>query len=177
MDGYETTVLKASNRADQAVLWLVTSIIVGAPFIVCKDTEMLLPVIGVSFITALITICTSRSFSTAHLTWGPKGVCYSEGLIKRTISFKEIGALTSRVMLANKRNSAFIIVEDLGGREKFRINTALFDETDINTFVRCIENNTTARLTLAPMLELREKQDKRPFVVDTDHIKLTEPRR
>ncbi len=177
MDGYETTVLKASNRADQAILWLVTGIIVGAPIIVCKDSEMLLPAIGFAFITALITICTSRSFSTAHLTWGPKGVCYSEGLIKRTISFKEIGALTSRIMLSNKRNSAFLIVEDLGGREKFRINTALFDETDINTFVRCIENNTTARLTLAPMMELREKQDKRLFVVDTDHIKLTEPRR
>lgn len=177
MDGYQTTVLKSLSRVEQVVLWLLSTIFIAALFFLYNEPGAQSVVAPFAFFLFLLTIYVSRASASAHLTWGPKGFCYNEGFFNKTIAFEEVGGIISRKQLANKKECIFLIVEDKNGRERFKINTSLFDDSDIDVFVRCVENNTSARRSLVLMQELREKKAKGAFVVDTDQIRLTERQR
>ncbi|MBX9573031.1 MAG: hypothetical protein K2X77_29310 [Candidatus Obscuribacterales bacterium] len=177
MDGYQTTVLKSVFRTEQTVLWILSVFFIVAMLLLAKEPDALTVLAPFTFFILLLTVFVSRTSGNAHITWGPKGLCYNEGVFNKTIAFNEIGRIVTRVQYANKKKCVFLIIEDKNGRERIKINGALFDNSDIDTFLRCIENNTSARLSLAPMLELREQQSKSAFVVDTDQIKLSEKQR
>ena len=177
MDGYQTTVLKAVPRKDQVVLWSVTAIFITVMVSVSSIANIAISMLApFAFFVAMVTIAISRSAATAHLTWGPKGLCYKESFFSKTIEFNDIGRITCRIAVSDKKKAAFLVVEDLLGKERFKINTSLFDDSEMDTFIRCIENNTRATLLLAPMFALREERWKSPFLVNSDHVSLKGPK-
>lgn len=176
MDGYQTTVIKcpvAEQQTDTLVGFIVIAGMLNFFGGIASGLTGLCVIGLMTFIAALSV----RNGDSIQLSWGPRGILFRNGLFKQTIPYNEVAMIATKIQLSKKKKAAFLVVADATGKQRMKIDTSLFDESDVDCFVRCIQNNTRAALLLEPMIRLRSESQLRPFAANGPPLKLTEPKR
>lgn len=179
MDGYQTTVIKCPVAEQQThmVHTLLGFIVAAGVLYYVGGTASGLTGLFVMGVITLFAAISARSTEATQLSWGPRGILFRNGLFKQTIPYNEVAMIATKIQLSKKKKAAFLVVADATGKQRMKIDTSLFDESDVDCFVRCIQNNTRAALLLEPMIRLRSESQLRPFAANGPPLKLTEPKR
>lgn len=165
MDGYNTTQIKARTTHTSTPIGVAAALLGGLMsfFLASEAPEI---VFGIGGFYLLIAWLLSTYLSRIQLSWGPKGLAYSDGTFTRYASFAQLKSIKSRIWRNPKSSIAYISVSDPADKELMRIDTRFFSDSDIDLFIRAMENNTRAKIELDEIRELRLENKAAIFCLD-----------
>jgi hypothetical protein len=145
MAGYETTVIQPDIKMGFAP-WLLG---ISAAFLIAVWPGSF--ILGAALVIpgALLIFWALYTFalSAARISWGPKGICYSQYGIAQALAFNEIAsAQIETVSLksshgARRRKCTYLLLRSHGDQKRIKLQMDFFSASDLQIILRCLESN------------------------------------